>query len=348
MKDIEECQCPRSGYCEYFKQEMTYDPPNWQWCQKASEEERARYKVDCDKKHKRKEEEKRKFLAGEYITTAKLIQDCKDFLLPQIAKLNLKGIIGIPRSGMLPASMVALWLNLPLYSVNRSGQLSILSAATNFGGRRMEDFLSREGKFLIVDDTMYSGIAVENFKLTFKEDAFYSVIYAHPSAKHKVDFFARELPPPHLLEWNLFNCTYIEHALLDFDGIFCPNVPYDVCKEEDKYIDYVKNVEPLYHRIPKTRCKGIVTARLEKYRSITEDWLRRNGIKYGFLKMFPTEDEAKRDKNHVEESSSFKSKIFAQSDAKFFIESEIAEAVLIRRKTNKFVICPEEHQWWRN
>ena len=116
-----------------------------------------------------------------------------------------------------------------------------------------------------------------------------------------------------------------------------------MCQEEDKYVDYIKNVEPFYHRIPKTRCKGIVTARLEKYRSVTEDWLKRNGIEYGFLKMFPTEDEAKRDKNHVEESSSFKSKIFAQSDAHFFIESEIAEAVLIRRKTNKFVICPEEH-----
>ena len=343
MKDIEECQCPRSGYCEYFKQEMTYDPPNWQWCQNASKQERARYKVDCDKKIVRKEEETRLFLAGEYITTAKLIQDCKNLLLPQVAKLNLRGVVGIPRSGMLPASMIALWLNLPLYSVNRSGQLNILSASTNFGGKRMDKFLSGEGKFLIVDDTMYAGTAIADFKSTFDEDAFYSVVYAHPDSKDKVDFFARELPPPHLLEWNLFNCTYIEHALLDFDGIFCPNVPYEACQEEDKYIDYIKNVEPLYHRIPKTRCKGIVTARLEKYRSITEDWLRRNGIEYGFLKMFPTEDEAKRDKNHVEESSSFKSKIFAQSiDAKFFVESEIAEAVLIRKKSGKFVICPQE------
>ena len=147
MKDIEECQCPRSGYCEYFKQEMTYDPPNWQWCQNASKQERARYKVDCDKKIVRKEEETRLFLAGEYITTAKLIQDCKNLLLPQVAKLNLRGVVGIPRSGMLPASMIALWLNLPLYSVNRSGQLNILSASTNFGGKRMDMFLSGEGMF---------------------------------------------------------------------------------------------------------------------------------------------------------------------------------------------------------
>ena len=54
MKEIDECQCPTSGYCEFFRQEMTYDPPNWQWCQAASKEERDKYKIDCDKKHDRK------------------------------------------------------------------------------------------------------------------------------------------------------------------------------------------------------------------------------------------------------------------------------------------------------
>ena len=130
--------------------------------------------------------------------------------------------------------------------------------------------------------------------------------------------------------------------MLDFDGILSPNVPYDVCVDEERYIEYIKNVKPFPHRIPKTYCKGIVTARLEKYRDITEWWLKKHGVNYGFLKMYPTEDEAKRDNNHVEEASTFKAKIFSQSDAKFFIESEIAEAVRIRKKSGKLVICPEE------
>ena len=115
----EECQCPQSGYCQYFKQEMTYDPPNWQWCQKASPEQRASYKIDCDKKHERR----KSYLAGEYITTAQLIRDCKNLLLPQVSNLNLKGVIGIPRSGMLPASMIAMWLNLPLYFLDPQNNL---------------------------------------------------------------------------------------------------------------------------------------------------------------------------------------------------------------------------------
>ena len=334
----EKCQCPQAGYCEYFKQEMTYDPPNWQWCQKASPEQRASYKIDCDKKHERR----KSYLAGEYVTTAQLIRDCKNLLLPQVSNLNLKGVIGIPRSGMLPASMIAMWLNLPLYFLDPQNNLLPMSAATKFGGLRMLDHKGSNGRLLIVDDTVYAGTAMSNVKSKLNEDAYFCCVYFRPESEFKPDFYAKELKSPHLLEWNFFDSGYLKDSIFDFDGIFSPNVPYEICIDEERYIEYIKNVKPLPHRIPKRRCKGIVTARLEKYRSITEDWLRRHGVKYGFLKMYPTEDEAKRDKNHVEEASTFKAKIFSQSDAKFFIESEIAEAVRIRQKSGKLVICPEQ------
>ena len=339
---MEKCKCARSGFCEFFGQEMTYDPPNWQWCQSATSDERLWYKEQCEKKQARKEREKRAFLAGEYITNAQLIKDCKDLLLPQVASLNIKGVIGIPRSGMFPASMIAMWLNLPMYYLDRLGSPQPLSAATRFGGTRMLKHKGSNGSFLVVDDTVYNGTAMKNFIPRILEDVYTCSVYVRPQSKFKPDFYARELSAPHLLEWNLFNCTYIEHALLDFDGIFSPNVPQEVCEDEDKYIEYISTVEPFYHRIPKTKCAGIVTARLEKYRGITEKWLKKHGINYGFLKMYPTEKKEIRDKNHVEESSTFKAEIFQQSDASFFIESELAEAVRIREKSGKFVICPEE------
>jgi len=339
---MEKCKCARSGFCEFFGQEMTYDPPNWQWCQSATSDERLWYKEQCEKKQARKEREKKAFLAGEYITTAQLIRDCKNLLLPQVSNLNLKGVIGIPRSGMLPATMIAMWLNLPLYFLDPQNNLLPMSAATKFGGIRMSHYKGSNGRLLVVDDTVYAGTAMKNIKSRLNEDAYFCSVYLRPDSELKPDFYARELNPPHLLEWNLFNCTYIEHALLDFDGIFCPNVPHEVCQDEEKYIDHIKNVKPFPHRIPKTRCKGIVTARLEKYRDITEWWLKKHGINYGSLEMYPTEDEAKRDKNHVEEASTFKANAFLESDAKFFIESEISEAIRIRKKTGKFVICPEE------
>jgi len=336
---MEKCQCAQSGFCEFFRQEMTYSPPNWQWCQNATPGERAQYKIDCDKKHNRNE----KFLGTEYIKTSQLVEDCRDLLLPQIGHLNLKGVLGIPRSGMFPASMIALWLNLPLYTMNKSShELEVMSACSEFGGIRMRDYEGSGGKVLIVDDTVYAGTAIVDIREKIKEDAIYATVYAHPDSLDKVDFFAKSLMPPHILEWNLFNCVYIESALLDFDGILCPNVPYNKCINEEDYIEYIKNVEPFYHRIPKTRCRGIVTARLEKYRDITEEWLERHGIRYGSLEMYPTEKEEIRDKNHIQEAANFKADHFKRSSAHFFVESELPEAVIIRRESGKFVICPEE------
>ena len=336
---MNKCQCPNSGFCEFFKQEMTYSPPNWQWCQGATPEERAKYKIDCDKKHARYET----FLGGEYVKTSQLIEDCKDLLLPQIGNLNLKGVLGIPRSGMFPASIIALWLNLPLYKMNNlSYKIEIMSACSEFGGLRMRDRDASDGKILIIDDTVYAGTAIADIREKISEEAIYAVVYAHPDSLDKVDFFGRELQPPHLLEWHFFNSNHTKSALFDLDGIFCPNVPYNKCNNEEAYVDYIKNVEPFYHRIPKAVCNGIVTARLEKYRDITEDWLERHGIKYGSLKMYPTEKEEVRDRNHIHEAANFKAKYFKSSSAHFFVESELPEALIIRRESGKFVICPEE------
>ena len=339
---MKKCQCPTHGFCSYFNQKMTHDPPNWQWCQSASEQDRIKYKEQCDKKHKRLKIQAEEYLAGQYITNAQLIRDCKNLLLPQIANLDITGVAGIPRSGMFPASMIAMWLNLPLYFLNSEGSLVPMSGASEFGGVRMKNHRPKHGRVLVVDDTVYAGTAMNELKKRVIEDAYFCTVYLKPEAKKVVDFYAKELPPPHLLEWNLFNCTYIEHALLDFDGILSPNIPFDVLADEEKHIDWLKNVEPYYHRLPRFKCKGIVTARFERYRKITEDWLARHGVQYDSLTMMPDEMEEARLKDHVGVSSTMKAEKFLDSDAHFFIESELPEAVMIRKKSGKLVICPEE------
>ena len=321
---------------------MTYDPPNWQWCQSASEQDRLNYKKQCELKQERLKKEEDTYLAGQYITNAQLIRDCKNILLPQIANLDIRGVLGIPRSGMFPASMIAMWLNLPLYFLDPQNNLVPMSGASKFGGIRMMEHKPLTGRLLVVDDTVYAGTAMKNFKSRFLEDVYLAATYVKPEAKDLVDFYAKELPPPHLLEWNLFNCTYIQQALLDFDGILCPNIPFEILEDEEKHKEWLLNVKPFYHRLPKFKCKGIVTARFERYRDITENWLARHNVKYERLIMMPNEMEEDRLRDHVETSSTYKAKHFVESDAKFFIESEVPEAIRIRKKSGKLVICPEE------
>lgn len=42
-KDFSKCQCPKAGWCDLLQKEMTATPPNWQWCQGITEEERKEY-----------------------------------------------------------------------------------------------------------------------------------------------------------------------------------------------------------------------------------------------------------------------------------------------------------------
>tara|TARA_Y100000592_G_scaffold28733_1_gene45750 strand:+ start:18724 stop:19758 length:1035 start_codon:yes stop_codon:yes gene_type:complete len=340
MKEIDECQCLAAGYCEFFRQEMTYDPPNWQWCQTASKEERNKYKIDCIKKHDRK----KLVLDGKYITNQQLIKDCVDYLIPKIAALNIKGIAAVPRSGFLPASFCSVMLNLPLYFIQKDGSAEPMSGVCEFGGKRMEKHKESDGKILVLDDTVYSGNSLLPIKNHVGREGFlFGSLYVHPSSVVLVDVYGKELPPPHLLEWNFFNSPYISQCLLDFDGILCPNVPYQVAKDENKYIDYIKNVEPYHHRLPKIHsCRGIVTARLEKYRDITEEWLEKHNVKYNFLRMFPTERQEERDANHAIEAARFKSNVLREVDAHFFMESEKLEAQLMRSQSERLIICPEE------
>lgn len=48
--DFSQCNCKQAGWCDLFKKEMTESPPNWQWCQGITAEEREAYQEKCDKK----------------------------------------------------------------------------------------------------------------------------------------------------------------------------------------------------------------------------------------------------------------------------------------------------------
>jgi adenine/guanine phosphoribosyltransferase-like PRPP-binding protein/uncharacterized HAD superfamily protein len=345
---MKNCECDSPGYCQFFNKEMGENPPHWQWCQNASESERKHYKTVCDS-YNNKDFRISPLMSRDglvsFVTINDLIEDCKNHLIPKLGGLKLEGVAGVPRSGLLPASICALLLNIPLYSFNSSGDLCPLSAGSQFGGQRMKDYEQGEGKILVLDDTVYTGRSINEVKEILKKNKqiLYGSLYVHPKSLHEINIYGKELTAPHLLEWSFFNSGYIKHAVLDFDGILSPNVPHEICQNEADYIDYITNVEPLYHRLPHTyTCKGIATARLEKYRDITEAWLEKYKVKYGFLYMFPTEKEKERNSNHIFEAAEFKSKIFMESNAAYFVESEPAEAKLIKKRCHKPVICPDE------
>ena len=331
--DFSRCQCQTWGFCPLYNRIMEKDPPNWQWCQNTSQIEREKYysilirsPPENDSVYK--------------ITRVQDLYTKTEKILEYIQDNHINGIVGVPRSGMIPASYLSVLSSLPLYSINNQDIVKLNFSSEN-GGFRMGYFSGESDNLLFVDDTCHGGVAARQLRDLFGDTIKIAVTFSTSRGLEYIDFASSILEPPHFLEWNFYNCSLSTSAIFDIDGIFCPNVPIEVAIDEEKYIEWITNVKPYLHTIPKLfKASKIVTGRLEKYRDITENWLRKHNFNYKELIMFPTERQKERDSDHFFVVGNYKGEIFAKSDDNFFIESELSEANIIRKHTNKVVLCP--------
>lgn len=260
---------------------------------------------------------------------------------------KLKGVVGIPRSGLLPASLVSNYLSIPLYSLTNDSIVKLYSRSDN-GGGRMHNYVHDESlPLLVLDDTCFSGHEIRRVKSILGENnILYASVFTTNPGKTNLDFYSKTLSYPHVLEWNLFDAEPLKNGVMDMDGVLCNEVPFEVCDDEDKYIDYITSVEPIIKHIPKLfGCRAICTGRLEKYRRGTEEWLDRHGVKYGQLIMYQGTRE-ERDRNHIVNVAKYKADSYKKLEgSKFFIESCDKQSIYISNilKADQvpcYVICP--------
>ncbi len=247
-------------------------------------------------------------------------------------------IVGIPRSGMLPANLLALYLNRPYTDIDSFRNGHIYKA-----GERGQFFdINDYKKILVVDDSIASGSAIVKSKEKLKEvegnfDIKYCAIYVIPGKENLVDYYFEIVPLPRYFQWNIFNHTSLEKACFDIDGVLCIDPTEEQNDDGEKYRDFVLNAPPLY--IPGSRIGTIVTSRLEKYREATETWLRNNKVRYNKLVMLDLPNKKARQKanSHAEH----KANTFKESQYFLFIESSLSQAIEINRITKKPVLCTE-------
>lgn len=269
-----------------------------------------------------------------FITTEKMIR--ATHVLASFLPSDIDVIVGIARSGLIPASDLSCHLHLPLFIVSDKEVINC-GSGSRFKGKNIDP-----RKILVVDDTIFAGRTMKRI-LSIVRDAFprstilKAAVYTTPQAKHLVDYFACELAEPHYLEWNFFNAGLGERAIYDMDGILC----YDIASENDddslRYIRALKNAIPKY--LPrKSPIHMIVTARLKRYREVTLEWLERHKVKTDKLVMGPWDTLSER--NRPNEITTFKSSVYHESGQKLFVESCPIQAAEICRQTGKRVLCP--------
>ena len=242
----------------------------------------------------------------------------------------VRGIAGVPRSGLMAAAHVAIRLNVPLYEISERGLRACHHGLRLQGG-------NSQGPLVVLDDSVNTGSALKRVRKHIPKDSILAALFVNPTVRNAVDIAAYLHDMPHFFSWHFLGSNLVCSAGFDLDGVICEDCPRNLDDDGRKYRDWIQTVKPLLlprpHVVPL-----IVTARLEKYRSFTERWLTSYGIRWDKLVMGPWGTLSERRAKY--RAVDHKGVAFAKSGLKFFIESDVRQAREIARATRRTVICP--------
>lgn len=278
-----------------------------------------------------------------FITVAELNRDVVEniYRIPR----NIDIVVGVPRSGMLVATMIALYMNKPLSDLDSFVQGRIYSVGdTKDTSRNVTEYTGIK-RALIVEDSSSSGNSIRKAREKLKavdHEMEYTILVAYitKSTKSLVDLYFRIIPSPRCFEWNfMHHKIFMKEACVDIDGVLCMDPLPSENDDGKNYIKFIRNARTKY--LPSAEIGWLVTSRLEKYREDTEYWLKKNKIEYQHLYMMNLDsaEERRRLGNHAK----FKAEIYKNlHDARWFLESEPLQAKEIRKLTGKEVFCVDE------
>jgi uncharacterized HAD superfamily protein/hypoxanthine phosphoribosyltransferase len=272
-----------------------------------------------------------------YESVAQLAADVRAnaHLIPRDVDL----VVGIPRSGMIPAYLIGLLTNKVVIDV----ETFLANGMPSHGVRAVtaEVFEPLAAKhILVVDDSLTTGASmrknIERIKAaSFAGRIMTCAVIVIPSMRGAVDIFFREMPQPRAFEWNVLHHPDVTNSCFDLDGLLCVDPSERDNDDGPRYRAFLATAKPLF--VPTQKIGHIVSARLEKYRVLTETWLRDHGIAYGKLHLIdlPSQAERIRLAAHVGHKADF----YRRTDAFLFYESDVHQARQIARRSGKPVLC---------
>lgn len=265
-------------------------------------------------------------------------------------------VIGVPRSGVIAAGIIAEFLNAPLIDVDSFAKFGALPT----GGRRSRFHrrpVTERSRVLVVDDTIFHGWSLRETKnklAPFARKFGYEFVYLAvflEGPNDGVDIWLEDLRRYTdgyttfvLYEWNIFHHVpkLMGECIYDIDGVLCLDPPDE--RSGRPYLDYLPNAVPLF--TPTVKVGELVTYRLEKYRELTEWWLRNQGVTYGALTMFPAKSYDERAGMGISPAA-FKADTYRLRPwAKLFVESDDRQAREIHAITRRPVYSVESNKMY--
>lgn len=254
-------------------------------------------------------------------------------------------VVGVPRSGLLAANMLCLYLDVPMTDVDGLCEGRLIDT----GNRYKKDGSFRDfDSVLVVDDSVRTGRQMRETRRRLDEldlpfDVSYGAVYVSRQGHRYVDVWGEMVPEPRVFEWNVTHHPILQTSCVDIDGVLCRDPTPEENDDGARYREFLADVEP--NIVPNQRIGHLVTSRLEKYRPETERWLDEHGVQYDTLVMMdlPSKEARQEQGNHVQH----KAAVYDATDATLFIESSEWQARGIARETGRPVFCYETKEMVR-
>jgi orotate phosphoribosyltransferase len=256
-------------------------------------------------------------------------------------------IVGIPRSGMLAANIMALLLNVRFTDLDGLVNNRIMQNGMTRPISKSVNNIDECRKILVIDDSVCSGGSLREVKKiidglgSIKSRVLYGAVFVTEENKNLVDFYFDVCPMPRVFEWNLLHHDIITGSCFDLDGVLCLDPSEEQDDDGEKYIEFIKSARPFL--VSDVTIGTIVSCRLEKYRGLTEEWLKNNHISYNNLVMMNY--SSKQERLAAGKHASYKAGQYVRSNSMLFVESSCGQAAEIARLSGKPVYCVETMEY---
>ncbi len=281
-----------------------------------------------------------------FISYADLSEDIRKNLY-RLHDQDIDLVVGIPRSGMIPAYMIALHLNLNCIDLASFCKNERLVSGRTRKIRKPLQHAWDARRVLLVDDSIMSGksmkLAIESLPDAFSGQLLSMAVYSSSKHPELLDIYFRHVAWPRVFEWNIYHHNILARSCVDIDGVLCKDPTEGQNDDGEKYQDFLRNAQPL--NLPSGKIHSLITCRLEKYRKETETWLKRYDIEYENLIMLdlPSKEVRQRLMPHAR----YKAAYYNRSRLDFFIESEPGQALDIAKASGKPVFCVKDNKLYR-
>jgi orotate phosphoribosyltransferase len=264
---------------------------------------------------------------------------------------DIEVVVGVPRSGLLVANLLALYLNVPLTDVDGLLSARCFAAGTvrrkAFAGASdtdsLEAFLDSPRKVLVVDDSLLSGRSMRAVRDSIEaagliHSVSYGAVYVLPGKIDEVDHHCEVLNGPRVFEWNVLHGELLREFCVTLDGVLRGRSVAAEDGDDDPHPGSMRDSRP--YLVPAAEIGWIVTECPERDRADVDAWLRAHGIRCRNLVMY----EDAMGPPSPGAAAAFKAEVYGATDASLYVESSFRQALEIARLTGRHVLCTDSMQ----